>query len=390
MVNTSTSNSSHAGSSAVADPSVSVDAKAIRLPGLPRSPLTAEQQLEAVQRMQAQAEHRVKLGVQLYKAAEAHLAGHHEQLAALKREQGALQEKIEADVAQSFRVYDQYLSKSEEKTLARLDAVEGQIREVTEQQMTVTDRMDELIQRSESLLGQAKKYFAATAKASQSTTQAVDQAMARANEAVAIASEKPAMPDEHVVAQMVERLVAEQVKRMGVGQAKQIVVPQLSPANRLKKSGMPTNVPGSPKERVERNEHAERAKNVNPRTTTGPRLVPPAVPVQVMTSAPPTDVSDVSDVADVAEIAEVPAVSPENAGIDIAATPTAPDVVTEAVTGAKPVASQDDAMMGESSVTNPGSAEPVLYTQIIERLRQEHQAAMAKIQSDGSDQRQAG
>ncbi|MEM1211567.1 MAG: hypothetical protein AAGI68_04645 [Planctomycetota bacterium] len=62
----------------------------------------------------ARAEQRVKLGLQLFKAAEARLAAQHDTLAQIKAEQANLRESIQHEVAKSLQSYDQWMGRIDE------------------------------------------------------------------------------------------------------------------------------------------------------------------------------------------------------------------------------------------------------------------------------------
>src|SRR5689334_7797923 len=80
------------------------------LPGLPRGPLAPQQRLEALRRVQAQADQRVKLGMQLFKAAEAHTARHVTLLDQVKQEQAKLRQQVREEIAGSLSTYEERLT----------------------------------------------------------------------------------------------------------------------------------------------------------------------------------------------------------------------------------------------------------------------------------------
>ena len=120
--------------------------------GLPRSALTPEQQLEAIRRTQAQAEQRVKLGVQLFKAAEARVAAQQDLLAEVRREQQGLREQVQQDVAKSLRSYDQWMGRIDESFTHAIDRLNQRVDRLEETVRQQADEAKSLIQRAEALM----------------------------------------------------------------------------------------------------------------------------------------------------------------------------------------------------------------------------------------------
>ena len=126
------------------------------LPGLPRGPLTAQQQQEAVRRTQAQAEQRVKLGLQLFKAAEAHTRQQQDMLAQLKGEQEKLRVELQDDVARSIHAYDQWVGRIDESFTNAIQELEKKVGVLQNQWSGTQDRVEAMMKRSEALLDQAR------------------------------------------------------------------------------------------------------------------------------------------------------------------------------------------------------------------------------------------
>jgi len=125
--------------------------------GLPRQPLTPQQQLEAVRRMQNQAEQRVKLGMQLFKAVEARVADQRDVLGAIRQQEQQLRDSVNEDVAKSLQQYDQWIGRIDENFTKAMRQLEQRFadleRTVTEQQA----QMHAMLQRAENMLGQARQ-----------------------------------------------------------------------------------------------------------------------------------------------------------------------------------------------------------------------------------------
>ncbi len=84
---------------------------------VPRRPMSAEQQaaaLQKVQRIQQQATERVKLGQQLFDAAESRLKQHQGVLKEIQDQQQRLREQVQEDVAKSLQSYDQWMGRIDE------------------------------------------------------------------------------------------------------------------------------------------------------------------------------------------------------------------------------------------------------------------------------------
>ena len=81
---------------------------------MPRRPMSPEQQAAALEKVQQQATQRVKLGQQLFEAAEARLKQHQNVLQEIQDQQQILREKVQEDVAKSLQTYDQWMGQIDE------------------------------------------------------------------------------------------------------------------------------------------------------------------------------------------------------------------------------------------------------------------------------------
>ena len=126
------------------------------LPGLPKDSLSAQQQLDALRCVQNQAEQRVKLGMQLFKAAEARTSQYQAMLDQMKADQEALRTRMSQDMARSFQVYDKWvgqIDKTVTNTLGELEArIENRYASVRREVV-----WDPLLHRVESVLCDACK-----------------------------------------------------------------------------------------------------------------------------------------------------------------------------------------------------------------------------------------
>ncbi|MEM6392495.1 MAG: hypothetical protein AAF797_06950 [Planctomycetota bacterium] len=103
----------------------------------------------------ARAEQRVKLGLQLFKAAEARLAAQHDTLAQIKSEQANLRESIQHEVAKSLQTYDQWMGRIDESfttavrdLTTRLDKLETDFADQLTVMNSLLARIDDLTQDS--------------------------------------------------------------------------------------------------------------------------------------------------------------------------------------------------------------------------------------------------
>ncbi len=126
------------------------------LSGLRRQPLTPEQQLQALKRVQAQAEQRVKLGMQLFKAAEARLSNQTDLIQQIKTLQKQLREQVNNDVAQTLHQYDQWIGQIDESFTTAIRKLEEKI-DAVQANVTVSEKkMRQMLDRAEALLDQTR------------------------------------------------------------------------------------------------------------------------------------------------------------------------------------------------------------------------------------------
>lgn len=131
------------------------------LPGVPRQPLTPTQQLEALRRVQAQAEQRIKLGTQLFKAAEAHATQQKVLIDEVRQDQQRLRAEVQEDVARSLQAYDQWVGRIDENFTRAMQSLEAKIARLESQWTATADRMEALMRRAEALLEQSRSMLEA-------------------------------------------------------------------------------------------------------------------------------------------------------------------------------------------------------------------------------------
>ncbi len=127
------------------------------LPGLPKGALSPEKQLEALQRVQNQAEQRVRLGLQLFKAAEAHTLGYRELLDDLKAEREKMRDELAQDVTRSLRDYDQWIGQLDETYSQAMLTLEARVNALESKIDAEQQKLQAMLQQTEKLLEQSSK-----------------------------------------------------------------------------------------------------------------------------------------------------------------------------------------------------------------------------------------
>lgn len=149
-------------------PSRTSDDPGRRLPGLPTKALPPRQRIEALRRVDQEAEQRVKLGMQLYLAAEHQTMHQRELLEGVKAEQHRLKEKLEEDIARNMHAHDQWAGKIDAAFTDALHSLEKKIDNLQNQWSSTQQRIDTMMRRSEALLDQSRTMVKAVAEAAKS------------------------------------------------------------------------------------------------------------------------------------------------------------------------------------------------------------------------------
>jgi chromosome segregation ATPase len=127
--------------------------------------LTTAQKLEALRRVQSQAEQRVKIGTQLLKAAEAHASQTQTYVEQVRTEQNELREKLEREVAGALTQYEQWVGTIDESISRRVQAVEDKLASLDKHWEEAEQRLTRLVKRAETMFDQSRTLLeAATAK----------------------------------------------------------------------------------------------------------------------------------------------------------------------------------------------------------------------------------
>lgn len=127
------------------------------LASVPRRPLTAEQQLAAVSKVQQQADHRIKLGQQLFKAAEARLSQHQDLLDQVRTEQQSLREQVQGDVAKSLQTYDQWMGRIDEGFTNAITQLNSRMEQAEQEIAASRDTMQQMLAQVDAMVRQTQR-----------------------------------------------------------------------------------------------------------------------------------------------------------------------------------------------------------------------------------------
>ena len=125
------------------------------LPGLPSKALTPQQQLEALARVQNQAEQRVRLGLQLFKAAEAHTTSHQQILEDITAEREKFRDEISKDVARSLHAFDQWIGQMDDTFTQAFLTLEERVDSVEQKLVDQQRHLETMIRQTQKMLDQA-------------------------------------------------------------------------------------------------------------------------------------------------------------------------------------------------------------------------------------------
>ncbi|MCE9590393.1 MAG: hypothetical protein K8S99_07700 [Planctomycetes bacterium] len=127
----------------------------IPFPAPPRA-LSPQEQLDALRRVQAQAEQRVYLGAQFFKAAEARTDQFREMIEKIKSEQDTLREELRDDMTKSLRTYDQWLGEIDQDLTTAIGTLEERVTKLQQEWAQAQQRIDSLLRRSEAMFDQTR------------------------------------------------------------------------------------------------------------------------------------------------------------------------------------------------------------------------------------------
>ena len=146
-----------------ADENLSIHIAESLTPRPPRS-MSPQQQLESLRKAQRQAEQRVQLGMQLFKAAEARLSAGQDVVGQVRREQDALRDEMRREREEDASRYNKQLADVEQTTDARMAAVERQIARLQLDWQSTQDRLGEMMARCQAMLDQTRHLLSRAAQ----------------------------------------------------------------------------------------------------------------------------------------------------------------------------------------------------------------------------------
>ena len=129
---------------------------------MPRRPLSVEQQAVALEKVQQQATQRVKLGQQLFEAADARLKQHQKVLDEINDQQAILREQVQDDVAKSLQSYDQWMGRIDESFTKSIRDMTQRLDQLEETVAGSQHDMQDMLSKAASLLQQTQTLLAQT------------------------------------------------------------------------------------------------------------------------------------------------------------------------------------------------------------------------------------
>lgn len=121
----------------------------------PQMRLTPQQQIEALRRIQTQAEHRVKLGMQLFKAAEAHTSHQSNLLEQLKHDLDRQWVELKRDMAEQSQRSLRWLERIDDHCSTAMQKLDAKLDTVYQTCRASEKRIESLVIRAETLLAQS-------------------------------------------------------------------------------------------------------------------------------------------------------------------------------------------------------------------------------------------
>lgn len=129
---------------------------------MPRRPLSVEQQAAAIEKVQQQATQRVKLGQQLFEAADARLKQHQKVLDEINDQQKILREQVQDDVAKSLQTYDQWMGRIDESFTKSIRDLTQRLDQLEERVDGSQNEMQDMLAKAGALLQQTQNLLAET------------------------------------------------------------------------------------------------------------------------------------------------------------------------------------------------------------------------------------
>lgn len=129
---------------------------------MPRRPLSVDQQAKALEKVQQQATQRVKLGQQLFEAADARLKQHQQVLDEINDQQKILREQVQDDVAKSLQSYDQWMGRIDESFTKSIRDLNQRLDQLEETVAGSQNEMQDMLGKAAALMQQTQMLLAET------------------------------------------------------------------------------------------------------------------------------------------------------------------------------------------------------------------------------------
>ena len=150
------------------------------LPSLLRASLTPLQQSKAVQQARSGAEQRVRLGLNLFKAAEARLAHQKNLLEQVRVENQALHQQITKDVTKTLQQYDHWLGRIDERFTSAIRGIEQRVEDIEQRWVKAEVKFEQMLTQTQELLERSCQNLARIEEDGNCSEQSVDKVTAEA------------------------------------------------------------------------------------------------------------------------------------------------------------------------------------------------------------------
>lgn len=182
------------------------------MPSIPRiaigePPVSVNEQLDALRQVQTQAEERVQLGMQLFKAAENRLSTQKQVLDKFKQDNDAMREEVREDVARSLQQYDQWLGQMDDRLTQSMQDLESRLDTIQTEWAETKNTIQKMVSRVESLVDD-QRYRASRQGHQRKITDLVSAVNRKSEEATPTVTDAPgeqvADPRDATAAEMID------------------------------------------------------------------------------------------------------------------------------------------------------------------------------------------
>lgn len=148
---------------------------------MPRRPLSVDQQAAALEKAQQQATQRVKLGQQLFEAADARLKQHQKVLDEINGQQQILREQVQDDVAKSLQSYDQWMGRIDESFTKSIRDLSQRLDQLEERVEGSLNEMQDMLAKAGALMTQTQTLLAETFGDAEEIAQAMQDSASKSH-----------------------------------------------------------------------------------------------------------------------------------------------------------------------------------------------------------------